>query len=294
MNCPLVDQKPDPGLGARRDRSRMAVTSRLAREAPSAICAAPAAARVNSRSKVSCGFSRVCLTVEAVSGPARRALRSAAGDLRISPSRLDLPCSARGAVSLRPSLMVSNRLAKRWQIPGRRHSRAHLQHGRCLPEPGCQRLAVVGAGHCRVGFERLIEESGLPVRVNPVFSSSQIAARSLAAPSVRPFLKQPGTVGKLMKAIVDLAQPRSQPGTRERLRAAQRLGCRAHFAQPALVRQAAGSRRRSRPALPKNASRCPTRAPRSAERACPGRTSTPPGRNHARSAVLSGISLNRS
>ena len=38
-------------------------------------------------------------------------------------------------------------------------------------------------------------------------------------------MKQPSAVRELMKAVVDLAQPRSQPGA-QRLRAAERLGRR--------------------------------------------------------------------
>ena len=58
----------------------------------------------------------------------------------------------------------------------------------------------------------------------------------LGCPFREPLLKQPGAVGKLMKTVVDLAQPRSQPGTR---RAA--AGCPAAGSPSALRSAGAGA-----------------------------------------------------
>ena len=88
---------------------RIAVTSRFARTAPSAIWAAPSAARVSSRSRTSCGFSTLGLA--SVVGR-RRAGSGALGDRSSSDARVGR--------RLRSSPMASKALlsAGRFQVAG--------------------------------------------------------------------------------------------------------------------------------------------------------------------------------
>ena len=125
-------------------------------------------------------------------------------------------------------------------------------------------------------------------------SSSQRAARSLAAPSFSPFWSCAGPVGELPEPSFDLAQPRREPGRLERLGAAQRLGRRADLGEPPLVGQEPAHVVDQRQALRAAQVARPTRARPSAGRASPGRTSRRPAAGSAPTAVAAGSSVSRS
>ena len=192
----------------RRSRARrptgsfkIEVTSRCARPAPSAIWAAPSAARVSSRKRTSCGFSGLCL----------------AGSGWMT-GRRSSPALVRLGLRARPS---SPKPAKALLRTGKLHGAGSpLVHCKtaeaCLrPEASASPDAARATESSDLGIDTI---AGLAGQAQAGFRFEPDGRAQPGCSFGEPLLKLDGPVGELMKPGVDLAQPRRQPGTLERLR----------------------------------------------------------------------------